>query len=134
MTDSLYARRRQFEQMGRDQLHAHQLQRLNQLLAGILPHNRFYAEKLGSLPLPLTDLAQLSEMPVTTKDELVSAAVGELPSNQSFPNENYQRMHRTSGTRGRPLSILDTAEDWQGWIEIWQYVLDAAHVTTSDRR
>src|SRR6185436_11093674 len=32
-----------------------------------------------------------------------------------------------------PMAVLDTAEDWQWWIECWQYVLDAAQITPSDR-
>jgi phenylacetate-CoA ligase len=30
------------------------------------------------------------------------------------------------------LAVLDTAEDWAWWIECWQYVLDAADVTSAD--
>ena len=37
------------------------------------------------------------------------------------------------GTRGNPLYVYDTAEDWQWWKEAWQFVLDAAAVVSSDR-
>ena len=43
------------------------------------------------------------------------------------------RFHQTSGTHGRPLPVLDTAADWQWWLDCWQYVLDAAEVTADDR-
>ena len=43
------------------------------------------------------------------------------------------RFHQTSGTHGRPMVVLDTADDWQWWIECWQYVLDAAEITADDR-
>ena len=31
------------------------------------------------------------------------------------------------------MPVLDTAEDWQWWIECWQFVLDAAEVGPEDR-
>jgi phenylacetate-CoA ligase len=43
------------------------------------------------------------------------------------------RCHQTSGTQGRPLTVLDTAGDWQWWLDAWQFVLDAAMITPSDR-
>jgi phenylacetate-CoA ligase len=42
-------------------------------------------------------------------------------------------MHRTSGTTGVPMKILDTAADWHWWSQTWQHVLDAASVEQSDR-
>ena len=41
-------------------------------------------------------------------------------------------MHQTSGTSGWPMPVLDTADDWRWWIECWQFVLDAAEVTSDD--
>ena len=31
------------------------------------------------------------------------------------------------------MVVLDTADDWHWWIETWQFVLDAAQVTSNDR-
>ena len=31
------------------------------------------------------------------------------------------------------MIVLDTADDWQWWMEAWQYVLDAAELTEADR-
>ena len=45
-------------------------------------------------------------------------------ANLTFPIDRYVRYHRTSGTRGRPLIVLDTLEDWNWWIGTWQFVLD----------
>ena len=56
-----------------------------------------------------------------------------VPTNLTFPLGNYVRFHQTSGTRGRPLPVYDTAADWDWWIECWQYVHDAAGVTADDR-
>jgi phenylacetate-CoA ligase len=126
--------RRRLEQMPREELQRHQLARLNELLTTVVPHNRFYAEKLASVELPLASLDQLEELPFTFKEELVSASqAGEFAANLTWPLERYVRYHHTSGTRGRALPVLDTPEDWQWWIDTWQFVLDAAEVGPEDR-
>jgi phenylacetate-CoA ligase len=126
--------RRRYEQMPREELARHQLARLNELLAETVPHNRFYAEKLAQVDLPLASLDELSRLPYTFKDELVTAPyAGEFAANLTYPLARYVRYHHTSGTRGRPMPVLDTARDWQWWIETWQFVLDAAEVGPEDR-
>ncbi len=126
--------RRRLESMNAEELAAYQLARLNRLLESVLPHNRFYAEKLTDLSLPLTSLEQLEQLPYTFKDELVGGVHGaDLAANLTFPLERYVHYHRTSGTRGRPMVVLDTAEDWEWWIATWQYVLDAARMVPADR-
>ncbi len=118
----------------REALRAWQLERLNKLLFEVIPQNRFYVEKLGKLVRPLGSLDQLAELPFTFKEELVTApAQGEFAANLTYPLERYVRYHHTSGTRGRPMPVLDTAEDWQWWVDTWQYVLDAAELRSDDR-
>jgi len=126
--------RRRLEGADRATLADHQLARLNDLLAAILPANQFYADKLVQCPHPFEHLDQLVELPLTTKAELISDdAAQHLPANLTWPAERYVRYHQTSGTRGRPLSVCDTAADWQWWTDSWQYVLDAAEITSADR-
>ena len=118
----------------RSEIEQHQLQRLNQLLVKILPTNNFYREKLGADNLQLNDLSELTNLPFTTKHELISnLSDSNSTANLSYAAEQYVRFHRTSGTTGSPLVILDTATDWQWWIDTWQYVLDAAGITEQDR-
>ena len=118
----------------RSEIEQHQLQRLNQLLVKILPTNNFYREKLGADNLQLNDLSELTNLPFTTKHELISnLSDSNSTANRSYAAEQYVRFHRTSGTTGSPLVILDTATDWQWWIDTWQYVLDAAGITEQDR-
>ena len=142
MITTTFAERRQLEQLDQEALERHQLARLNQLLKTILPHNHFYAEKFAGISAamladpagPLTSLDQFAELPFTFKDELVSSRhPGDLAANLTFPIERYTRFHQTSGTRGRPLAVLDTADDWAWWINCWQFVLDAAEVAPGDR-
>ncbi len=133
MLRTTYDDRRRLEQMPREKLREHQFARLSALLAEVAAHNRFYAEKLAAVPLPFASLDDLARLPYTFKDELVTApTAGEFAANLTYPLPNYVRYHRTSGTRGRPMAVLDTAEDWQWWIDSWQYVLDAADVGPED--
>ncbi|QDU54816.1 phenylacetate--CoA ligase family protein [Aeoliella mucimassa] len=126
--------RRALQRLDRPALEAHQLNRLNQLLDTVLPHNKFYACKLASSPTQLDSLDQLAELPFTTKDELLPKGEPPLmPANLTWSLDRYIRFHQTSGTRGRPLPVVDTEEDWQWWLECWQYVLDVAEVTADDR-
>ena len=125
--------RRSYEVLDRTAIQASQLKRLNQLLDSILPENQFYAEKLGS-QLKLDDLSALSNLPFTTKAELAPTdSDSDFARNLTYDVDRYVRFHRTSGTSGRPMGVLDTATDWQWWIDTWQYVLDAASITANDR-
>jgi phenylacetate-CoA ligase len=126
--------RRLLQGLSRFEIADYQLVRLNELMRKILPSNAFYGQKLANIPREFTSHEQLADLSFTTKEEL-SAKVGSafLPANLTWPVEKYVRYHQTSGTRGRPLPVLDTADDWQWWIDGWQYVLDAAEVTADDR-
>lgn len=142
MISTTFDQRRQIEALGARQLAAHQLARLNRLLKAILPHNRFYAGKFPHIAAealsdpkgPLRSLDELGKLPFTFKDELLAGATEkQLAANLTFPLERYSRFHQTSGTRGRPLVVLDTADDWAWWIDCWQFVLDAAEIAAGDR-
>jgi phenylacetate-CoA ligase len=134
MTTSSAQQRCEMQSLDRAALAEHQLAQLNNLLAAILPDNKFYAEKLAHCPDQLESLDQLSVLPMTSKEELAGPTGPlSLPKNLTWPVESYTHYHQTSGTRGRPLSVLDTAEDWQWWIDSWQYVLDAAQISAEDR-
>ncbi|MEX0641637.1 MAG: AMP-binding protein [Pirellulales bacterium] len=134
MSVSTSDERRRIAHLDRAALADLQLDKCNRLLAQILPRNAFYQRKLAGCTERLESLEQLSILPVTLKVELQPAAGDEpFAANHTFPVDRYVRCHQTSGTRGRPLAVLDTAEDWAWWDECWQYVLDAAEVTPSDR-
>ncbi|MCA9246623.1 MAG: phenylacetate--CoA ligase family protein [Planctomycetales bacterium] len=110
------------------------MMRLNRLLEAILPENNFYADKLAGVSWPLRSLEELAAWPLTTKHELVQHSPdGSRAANGTFEVDAYARFHQTSGTSGRPMVVLDTAEDWRWWVQGWQYVLDAAEITAADR-
>ena len=128
-----FEERRQLESLDAAALEQRQLQRLNRLLEQILPANPFYNLRLADVQRPLRSLHDLRSLPYTFKEGLLSSPpTGELAYNRTFPLEKYVRFHQTSGTRGRPLVVLDTAEDWAWWLDCWQYVLDSAEVTAKD--
>ncbi len=126
--------RRRMETLNARAMAEHQLRRLNELLDSILPDNEFYASKLAGIERPVASLDQLADWPCTYKQELLDSPGGDgLAANRTWPLERYARFHQTSGTHGRPLIVLDTADDWQWWLRCWQYVLDAAEITPDDR-
>lgn len=127
-------RRRELERLDANHLAEYQLGRLNQLVAEILSQNAFYSGKLGQYQFPLKSLDELTQLPYTFKHELApDDKTGGFANNLTFPVDQYTRFHRTSGTRGRPMAVLDTIEDWNWWLSTWQYVLDAAEITEKDR-
>src|SRR5947208_945028 len=102
-------------------------------LAGKLPElrreNPFYRAKLSDRA------SQLDDLPFTTKAELSEDQAAHPPfgTNLTYPIERYVRLHQTSGTTGRPLRFLDTAESWEWWRQCWDPIYRAAGVTASDR-
>ena len=126
--------RRDLEAAPADVIRARQLDRLDRLLDAILPHNRFYAAKLGHLERPIT-WETFRTLPFTTKEELVADQAEEPPLGTiaTYAHDRYAVYHQTSGTTGRPLTVLDTAESWNWWAESWQYVYRGAGVTERDR-
>ena len=134
MAETSFEKRSRYRQLDRVELQQHQLQKLNQLVAAILPDNPFYADKLAAFQFPLESLDSLQQLPLTSKEELLrGVAAGGTALNRTYPLEQYVRFHRTSGTRGQPWVVLDTAADWQWFVDTWQYVLDVAEVTAADQ-
>ena len=117
----------------REELQSYQLSRLNQLLKEVLRNNAFYRERYRTDSLQLDSLEALSELPLMCKSDWVHDGPSGIANHHSCPVEYYRRYHRTSGTRGRPMVILDSERDWQWWIETWQYVLDACEISNQDR-
>jgi len=126
----------QLENASRSLIEEHQLARLQLGLSRILPHNRFYEQKLLSnrTSLTLRSLDDLSDFPFTTKQELVAdqESYPLFGSNLTYPMNEYIRLHQTSGTTGKPLKILDTQESWDWWAECWMSVYQSAGVTRDD--
>src|SRR5690606_10107371 len=104
-----------------EQIAAHQVARVNRLLAEVVSQEGFYRRKYRSDLLRITEIDDLRRLPLLEKSELDSPD-GCPAAFHTYPREAYVRFHRTSGTRGRPLPVMDTAADWRWWIDTWQYV------------
>jgi len=118
-----------FEVFGDAERRRAQWARLSARLPELQRDNPFYRAKLPNAARDLRDL------PFTTKSELSEDQAAHPPfgSNLTYPIERYVRLHQTSGTTGRPLRLLDTAESWDWWRECWQPIYRAAGVTARDR-
>jgi phenylacetate-CoA ligase len=101
-----------------------QFGRVRELLAGVLPTNRFYARKFAGLsPNDIRTDDDFARLPYTTKAEL-AADQAEHPlygSALTYPLEKFCRLHQTSGTStGHPLRWLDTPESWDWLLDCWR--------------
>ncbi|MCC6188265.1 MAG: phenylacetate--CoA ligase family protein [Anaerolineales bacterium] len=126
------------EQLDRDRLRALQIKKLRALLDGVWGHNPFYTAKLraaGLAPGDIRSLADMAQLPLTTKHELLADQAQHPPfgTNLTYPQRAYVRVHQTSGTMGTPLRVLDTRESWDWWGYCWGFVLAGAGLTPDDR-
>jgi len=112
-----------------------QLEKLGEILPVVLKTNLFQRERLrqsGEEEKLLEPREFLEHCPFTTKEELAKDHLENPPygTNLTFPLEDYVRFHQTSGTKGAPMTWLDTREDWEWMLDNWNTVLDAAIVET----
>jgi phenylacetate-CoA ligase len=120
-----------------DEIRSRQWQRLRQMLAAILPTNRFYARKLSGMTLgDLRDWSDFERLPFTTKAELATDQLEHPPygSNLTEPLSKYHRLHQSSGTStGRPLRWLDTPRSWRWLLRCWQWNFLLMNLQPTDR-
>jgi phenylacetate-CoA ligase len=126
------------EHPDRAAIEAAQLESLRELVAELIPANRFYTHKLqdAGVGFDIASLADFSSrFPLTTKAELVADQQANPPygTNLTYPLNRYTRFHQTSGTSGQPMRWLDTPESWDAMIESWSEVFRAAGVQAGDR-
>ncbi len=136
--------------MNRDAVARVQLAKLRALLREILPRNPFYRGKLAgsgaeeaaaatgevALAGAADSLASLlASLPLTTKRELQDDQVAHPPwgTNLTYEPSAYTRIHRTSGTTGRSLCWLDTAQSWQWFVDCWKAVWRGVGLRGDDR-
>ena len=125
------------ETLDTDGLRVLQRRKLAALLTEVLGDNsgnRFYRDKLAGVRFdPLND--PLDRLPFTTRKELERDQGEHAPygTNLTYPLERYCRFHQTSGTSGRPMRWLDTAETWAWFRKCWATIFTAAGVHPADR-
>jgi phenylacetate-CoA ligase len=133
MPDTAYFNPRE-ETLDRQEIADLQRGKLAAMLGDVLRSNAFYRAKFSGLTFdPRID--PLDRLPFTTRQELEADQVGNPPygSNLTYPLADYCRFHQTSGSGGRPMRWLDTAESW-GWVRgLWGTIYGAARVRRGDR-
>lgn len=117
----------------RHPLCALQLEKLRALLKTLRGRNAFYASRLpDAAPCGLEEF--VATTPLTSRRELVDDIAAHPPhgSRLTFPLANYVRYSQTSGTSGRPMPVLDTAESWSSMLDCWDMVYRAAGVGSGE--
>ncbi|MCH8807551.1 MAG: AMP-binding protein [Planctomycetes bacterium] len=96
--------------------------------------NAFYRRKLADVEFDARH-DPIAKLPFTTRPEIEHDQTANPPfgGNLTHPLESYCRYHQTSGTSGRPMCWLDTAENWVWWKRCWGILYRAAGVTPEDR-
>jgi phenylacetate-CoA ligase len=103
-------------------------ERVQELIELVRERNPFQRARLA-------DVAAFDDVPLLTKRELVEDQASHPPfgTNLTYPLEGYTHLHQTSGTTGPPLRVLDTAEDWAWWRNLFADTLAVAGVARGDR-
>ena len=114
-----------------------QLAQLREMLRSLDGANPFWTARLRKAGLSadsLNSLSDLRRLPVLEKGELVADQAAHPPygSNLTRPLGEYVRFHQTSGTTGRPMPWLDTAESWERLCGCWRTIFRLAGVGAGD--
>ena len=120
------------ETMPRGELEKLQLERLKSQLARVyekVPFYRHAFQQRGVTPDSINSLADLSKLPLTTKQDFRdNYPFGLL----AVPMEQVCRVHASSGTTGKPVVAPYTANDLRMWTEMMARTLTCAGVTKND--
>ena len=105
-----------------------QMARFEQMRSILVDRNRFYMQRLKKAK-------EFTAIPFTTKADVSEDQLNNPPfgTNLTFRLEDYVRVHQTSGTTGKAILWLDTAESWDWWLRCWGEVYKGAGVKPGDR-
>jgi len=127
------------ETMDRTDLRELQVRRFREQAVYATENAPFYREKFdeaGIDPHSIETMADVRDVPTTSKDELRNAQTTEpAPYGDllAVPPEEVTEYHQTSGTTGQPVRQADSWHDWEWWGDCWATVLWAQGVRPSDR-
>jgi phenylacetate-CoA ligase len=115
-----------------------QTNKLQALLAEILPANAFYSSKFQQArlnPAHIKSLADLKSIPFTTRAEVQEDQVKHPPygTNLTYAIGHYHRLCQTSGTHGKPLRWLDTKQSWDWMLDCWNQYYRIMDLRPDDR-
>lgn len=122
----------EYETMSRERLRDLQLHRLSNSLRWMHQQVPFYRKRMEQAsvePERVRDLADISALPFTTKDDLrKNYPFGLL----AVPLEKVVRIHSSSGTTGKPTVVAYTRADINTWTECVARIATAAGVAAHD--
>jgi phenylacetate-CoA ligase len=121
-----------YETLPREELETVQLRRLQAMVERVyhlVPFYRQHLDHVGFKPEDLRTLADLEQLPFTTKQD--------IRDNYPFgmfavPMEQVVRLHASSGTTGKSTPVGYTARDLETWGELMSRVLAAGGVHRGD--
>jgi phenylacetate-CoA ligase len=127
----------QIETASRDTLQKIQTDKLKSLVKHAWGSSPFYRRKFEEAkvtPDQIQSLEDIAKLPFVTKEDLRKNQETSPPWGDALtlPPEDCQRIHLTSGTTGKPLRILDTAEDWAKFCHIYARNLYAYGIRKTD--
>ena len=118
--------------MSRKKLQELQLERLQKTVHLVYNSVPFYRKKFKDLkikPEDIKTLADITKLPLTTKDDLRNnAPFGMLAASL----ENYIELHASSGTTGVPITVCYTYHDLDIWSEVMARCLSMSGLTKKD--
>jgi phenylacetate-CoA ligase len=127
------------ETMGRADRRELQVRRFREQAVYVYENSPFYRAKFDEAdidPGSIETMADVRNVPTTTKDELLEAQTTEpFPYGDllAVPPEEVTEYHQTSGTTGQPVRQADSWQDWEWWGDCWATVLWAQGVRPDDR-
>jgi phenylacetate-CoA ligase len=127
----------QIETASRDTLRKIQTDKLRSLVKHAWDSSPFYRRKFEEAnvcPDQIQSLEDIAKLPFVDKEDLRKNQEVYPPWGDALtlPLEDCQRIHLTSGTTGKPLRILDTAEDWAKFCHIYARNLYAYGIRKTD--
>lgn len=125
------------ERSTRSEIEARQLSQVQGLLAEVSAHNPFWQQKYsqaGVDPTAVRSLEEFRRLPFCTKQELVDDQNAHPPygTNLTYPITEYNRLHQTSGTTGKPMRWLDTPASWDRIMGCWAQIYRIAGLQPED--
>ena len=122
----------------RDKIEHQQLTLLKTLIETCQEGNKFWQQRLNACAVnaQIESLHLFSDkMSFSTKTDFSTDQSDTPPygTNLSYPIEQYNRISQTSGTTGKVIRWLDTAEDWQWMVDNWKIIFKSAGITYTDR-
>ena len=122
----------QIECMGKDEIQALQLKRLQEEVKRAYENVPFYQRKfdeIGLKPEHIKTLKDIEKIPFTTKEDLRDNYPYDL---FAVPMKEIVRLHASSGTTGKPIVVGYTKKDIEDWSESVARLICAAGGTDED--